>query len=364
MGKIRVAIVGVGNCASALVQGVDYYKKRPQEKVGLMHRNLGGYDPGDIEFVLAYDIDYRKVGKSVAEAIFSLPNNTKFFNINIEKIKAKVKMGIIADGFADHLKKYDARERIVVSRCREAEKAEITRELRQKRVDVMMLYLPVGSEIASRIYANCALEARVALVNCIPVFIASDEKWATKFQKAGVPVIGDDIKSQIGATIIHRTLVKLFEDRGAKIDKTYQLNVGGNSDFLNMLNRERVKSKKISKTEAVQSQISISLKKENISIGPSDYVPWLQDNKICFLRIEGRIFGNIPVNLEMRLSVEDSPNSASIAIDAIRCAKLAQERKIGGVLVGPSAYFMKCPPKQFSDSEAKIMVENFIENKN
>ncbi len=364
MGKIRVAIVGVGNCASALVQGVDLYRNaQPGEVIGLIHWNLGGYEPGDIEFVLAYDVDKRKVGQKISDAIFALPNNTRFFRAPVSKIEERVKMGILSDGIAKHMKDYPKENAFVTAKLKQPTPREIIQDLKKLGVDVMLNYLPVGSEKATRIYAECALQAKIAFINCIPVFIASDKAWAKRFKKKRIPIIGDDIKSQIGATIIHRMLAKLFENRGVKLDRTYQLNVGGNTDFLNMLERNRLKSKKISKTESVQSQFRIPLSSENIHIGPSDYIPWLNDNKICFLRMEGRIFGNVQMDLEMRLSVEDSPNSAGVVIDAIRCCKIARDREIGGALISPSAYFMKHPPRQFSDDEAKDMVEEFIKGK-
>ncbi len=364
MSKIKVAIAGVGNCASALVQGVEYYKSlsknHPEKSLGLMHWNLGGYYPQDIEFVAAFDIDERKVGKDLSEAIFALPNNTKFFFTAVPKTGTKVQMGPVLDGFSAHMSKYPQNQRFVVAKKRPVNVAEA---LIKSGTEILLIYLPVGSEKAVAHYAEAALQAGVSVINCVPVFIASNVLWAERFARACIPIIGDDIKSQIGATIVHRVLTKLFEDRGVKLDRTYQLNVGGNTDFLNMLNRHRLVSKKISKTEAVQSQLHQQLEDEHIHIGPSDYVPWLKDNKICFIRMEGRIFGNILINLELRLSVEDSPNSGGIVIDAIRCVKLARDRKISGVLVGPSAYFMKHPPVQFSDEEARRMVEKFIRKK-
>lgn len=362
MGKIKVAIVGVGNCASALIQGIEYYKRHnPEEKIpGLMHFNLGGYLPGDIEVVAAFDIDERKVNKSLKEAVFANPNCTKVFYPDLPDYSVKVSMGPILDGVAEHMKNYPENRRFIPSK---STPVDVVKVLKESEAEIMVNYLPVGSEQATRHYAQAAVEAGVAFINCIPVFIASDDEWIKKFEKKKIPLIGDDIKSQIGATIVHRVLSKLCMDRGVRIIRTYQLNVGGNTDFLNMLNRERLTSKKISKTEAVTSQIFHDITPENIHIGPSDYIPWLGDNKICFLRIEGEIFGNVPINLELRLSVEDSPNSAGVVVDAIRCCKLALDRKIGGVLISASAYFMKHPPIQYPDEVARNMVEEFIEGK-
>ena len=361
MREIRIAIVGVGNCASSLVQGIDYYRKMGRKDkdaaLGLMHYSLGGYTPGDIRVVAAFDIDKRKVGRPIAEALFSKPNCTKVFSGRDLDATAKVQMGHVMDGVSDHLRGYPEDRRFVVAKRRPS---DVVKVLRRSGADILLNYLPVGSEKATAFYTEACLEAGVSLVNCIPVFIVSNKKWAKRFAERNIPAIGDDVKSQIGATIIHRCLTKLFEDRGVRIDSTYQLNVGGNTDFLNMLNRSRLKLKKVSKTEAVQSQLHIPLDPDRIHIGPSDYIPWLNDNKICFLRIEGRGFGNIPLNLEMRLSVEDSPNSAGVVIDAIRCCKIARDRKAGGALISPSAYFMKHPIKQFSDETARSMVEEFV----
>lgn len=364
MGKIKVAVAGIGNCASSLVQGVDYYKAlgtgHPDSSLGLMHYNLGGYRPDDIEFVAAFDIDKRKVDKPLREAIFAEPNCTKVINKNLPDLPVTVMMGTVLDSVSKHLQDYPENRRFIVARKKTCDVAKV---LRQSGADMLLSYLPVGSEKATAFYAEECLKTGVSLINCVPVFIASNKEWAKRFEKKKIPIIGDDIKSQIGATIIHRTLTRLFEDRGVKVDSTYQLNVGGNTDFLNMLNRTRLTLKKISKTEAVQSQLNIPLSNENIHIGPSDYIPWLKDNKICFLRMEGRIFGNIPINLEMRLSVEDSPNSAGVVIDAIRCCKIARDRRVGGVLISPSAYFMKHPIIQFPDEKARDMVEAFIKGK-
>jgi len=361
MGKIRVAVAGIGNCASSLIQGVPYYrslgKNHPDKSLGLMHYSLGGYSPDDIDFVAAFDIDQRKVDKSLKEAIYALPNCTKVITDTLPDIPVTVLMGNILDGVSPHMKDYPGNKSFVVARKKPC---NVVKVLMQTEVDILISYLPVGSEKATAYYAEACLKSGVSFINCVPVFIASDKSWANKFEQKKIPIIGDDIKSQIGATIIHRALTRLFEDRGVKIDNTYQLNVGGNTDFLNMLNRKRVRSKKISKTEAVQSQMRTPLMDEHIHIGPSDYVPWLKDNKICFLRIEGRGFGHIPVHMEMRLSVEDSPNRAGVVIDAIRCCKIARDRGVGGVLISPSAYFMKHPLIQFPDEKARAMVEAFI----
>lgn len=361
MKKIKIAIIGVGNCASSLMQGIHYYKdKNPEDGIGLMHWDIGGHKPSDIEVVAAIDIDKRKVGKDVSEAIFNKPNCAKVFCKDIPKMGVEVVMGRVLDGVALHMKEYSEDRAFVVSDEKEADIVEL---FKQSGAEIALNYLPVGSEEATRFYANCCLEAKVGFINCIPVFIASNKEFAEKFEKKGIPVVGDDVKSQIGATIIHRMLAKLFTDRGVKLDRTYQLNTGGNTDFLNMLDRERLKSKKISKTEAVQSVLSKPLEPENIHIGPSDYVAWQKDNKLCFLRMEGRIFGDVPMNLELRLSVEDSPNSAGCVIDTIRCCKLALDRGIGGALTSISAYTMKHPPKQFPDEKAREMVEEFIQGR-
>ena len=361
MGKIKIGIVGVGNCASALVQGIEYYKnKRPEDAIGLMHWNIGGYEPGDIDIVCAFDIDKRKVGKDLSEAIFAPPNCTKIFYKDVPKKGVIVKMGKILDGYAEHMKNYPEKNTFVLANVKESSKKDIIKELKESGCEILVNFCPVGSEKAVRFYAECALEAGVAFINCMPVFIASDPEWARKFERENIPIIGDDVKSQLGATIVHRVLTNLLKKRGVKLDRTYQLNTGGNTDFLNMLDRSRLMSKKISKTEAVQSQTAHRLDDENIHIGPSDYVAWQKDNKVCFIRMEARIFGDIPINLELRLSVEDSPNSAGVVIDAIRCCKLALDRGEGGVLYSPSAYFMKHPPKQYTDDEAYRLTEAFI----
>lgn len=361
MEKIRIAIAGVGNCASSLVQGIYYYKnKNPEDRIGLMHWDIGGYQPGDIEIVAAVDIDKRKVGKDISQAIFARPNCTKVFCGDVPSAGVDVAKGKVLDGVAAHMMEYPEDRTFVISDEREQDIADV---LRRSRAEICMNYLPVGSEKATKYYADCCLEAGVALINCIPVFIASNKEYAERFEQRNLPLIGDDVKSQIGATITHRTLARLFMDRGVKLDRTYQLNTGGNTDFLNMLSRERVKMKKISKTEAIQSILEEPLEADNIHIGPSDYVPWQLDNKLCFLRMEGRIFGDVPMNLELRLSVEDSPNSAGCTIDAIRCSKLALDRGIGGPLISISAYTMKHPPRQFPDNVARDMVEEFIQGK-
>ncbi len=361
MPKINIAIVGIGNCASALVQGINYYKqKTADDAIGLMHWDIGGYTPDAIKVAAAFDIDRRKVGLDVHQAIFAPPNCTQKFCNEMPDSGTIVQMGCILDGISDHMADYEAHRTFAPSNAPQPDQDKVVRILREVKADVMLNYLPVGSEEATRFYAACALAAGVAFINNIPVFIASDKEWAQKFSHHNIPIIGDDIKSQLGATITHRVLTDMFKKRGVRLDRTYQLNTGGNTDFLNMLNRSRLSSKKISKTEAVQSVTAHRLDNDNIHIGPSDYVPWQNDNKVCFIRMEGRLFGDVPMNLEMRLSVEDSPNSAGVAIDAIRCAKLALDRKIGGVLEAPSAYFCKHPARQYTDDEAFQMIENFI----
>ncbi len=362
MKPIIIALVGVGNCSSALIQGLHYYRGVDrQDTMGLMHREIGGYRPDDIQVGAAFDVDRRKVGKDVAQAIFEKPNCTTVFCSDIPKTGVTVRMGRLLDGYSEHMRNYDENRTIVLDDAVEPEQWEVVRVLRESRTDVLVNYLPVGSEQATRFYAECALEAEVAFINCIPVFIASDPAWAKRFQEKSLPIIGDDIKSQLGATITHRTLTDLFKKRGVKLERTYQLNTGGNTDFLNMLNRSRLASKKQSKTEAVQSVAGQRLDDDNIHIGPSDYVPWQKDNKLCFIRMEGTLFGGVPMNLELRLSVEDSPNSSGVVIDAIRCCKLALDRNDGGVLYQPSAYFMKHPPQQYPDDEAYNMTEAFID---
>ena len=362
MEKIRIAVVGVGNCASSLIQGIHYYAGRdPAQAVGLMHGVIGGFGPSDVEVVAAFDVDRRKVGRDVSEAIFAKPNCTTVFHPDVPKSGVQVRMGRILDGVSEHLSGYDAADTFLLADAIEADRDEVIRVLRDAGAEIVLNYLPVGSEDAARFYAECALEAGCALVNCIPVFIASDPEWVRRFEQKRLPIVGDDIKAQLGATITHRMLTDLFHKRGVELERTYQLNTGGNTDFLNMLNRTRLDSKKKSKTEAVQSVAAERLAPENIHIGPSDYVAWQNDNKVCFLRMEGKLFGDVPMNLELRLSVEDSPNSAGVAIDAIRCCKLALERGEGGALIAPSAYLMKHPPKQYTDDEAHRLVEAFID---
>lgn len=356
--SIKIAIVGVGNCASSLVQGIEYYKDAKGDSFvpGVMHVNFGGYHIRDLKVVAAFDVNSNKVGKDVAEAIYANPNNTAVF-AQVSKTGVKVSRGPVLDG----VNKYTA-EVVPVDETQKA--ADVVKVLKESGAEIVINYLPVGSQKATEFYAQAAIDAGCGFVNCIPVFIASNEKWAEKFEKAGLPVVGDDIKAQVGATIVHRTLTNLFLDRGMKIERTYQLNTGGNTDFLNMLERERLAHKKQSKTEAVTSQIEDRghvIEPENIHVGPSDYVPWQKDNKICFLRIESNHFGDVPMNLELRLSVEDSPNSAGVAIDSIRCCKLALDNKLAGPIIEPAAYFQKHPPKQIEDRTARQLVENFIE---
>jgi len=351
--KVRVAIIGVGNCASSLVQGVEFYKNAPEDEFvpGLMHVRLGDYHVRDVEFSAAFDIDINKVGKDLAEAIFTAPNNTYKF-ADVAPLGVPVRRGMTHDSVGKYLAE--------VIRKSPGTTDDITGILRATRTDVVVSYLPVGSEMATKWYVEQVLEAGCALVNCIPVFIASQPYWRKRFKERGLPIIGDDVKSQLGATIAHRVMAHLFKDRGVRLDRTYQLNFGGNTDFLNMLERERLESKKISKTNSVLSQIDYSLTPANAHVGPSDYVPWLEDRKWCYIRMEGTTFGNVPLNCEMKLEVWDSPNSAGVVIDAVRCAKLALDRGIGGALVGPSSYLMKTPPQQFSDHEARARIDAFI----
>ncbi len=353
-GEIRVAIVGVGNCANSLIQGITYYKDATNETEipGLMHPVLGGYHIKNINFVLALDVDAKKVGLDLADAIWASENNTIKF-ATVAKTGVTVKRGKTLDGLGRYYK-----ETIKES---DAAPVDVVAELKASKVDVLICYLPVGSEEAAKFYAQCALDAGCAFVNALPVFIASDPVWAEKFTKAGLPIVGDDIKSQVGATITHRIMAKLFQDRGVHLDRTYQLNVGGNMDFKNMLERDRLESKKISKTQSVTSQLDYELGDKNVHIGPSDYIPWLDDRKWAYVRLEGRAFGDVPLNLEYKLEVWDSPNSAGVIIDALRCAKIALDRKIGGPLLSPSSYFMKSPPIQYTDEQAYQKVEQFIE---
>ncbi len=353
MGKINVAIIGVGNCASSLVQGVHYYRNvKDNESVpGIMHVNLGGYHINDINFVAAFDVDKNKVGKDIAEAIFAKPNNTYKFT-DVPNIGVKVARGMTHDGLGKYLSQ-------VIQKA-PGPTANIVKILKDTKTDVVLNYLPVGSEMATKWYIEQILEAGCGLVNCIPVFIAREKYWQDRFAEKGLPVIGDDIKSQVGATITHRVLTRLFMDRGVKLERTYQLNFGGNTDFLNMLERERLESKKISKTSAVTSQLDYKLAPEDVHVGPSDYVPWLLDRKFCHIRMEGRTFGDVPLILECKLEVWDSPNSAGVVIDAIRCVKLALDRGLKGALISPSSYFMKSPPVQYTDDQAHCMVQEYI----
>jgi myo-inositol-1-phosphate synthase len=358
---IKIAIVGIGNCASSLIQGIHYYRgKNAEDAIGLMHWEIEGYKPGDIEVVAAYDVDKRKVGKDLHEAVFAEPNCTKVIYPDLHQSGVTVRMGRILDGVAGHMRNYDDKFTFVLADWPEATKEEVVKLIKESGAEILLNYLPVGSEEATRFYVECALDAGIAFINNIPVFIASDPEWAKRFEEKNIPVIGDDIKSQMGATIVHRVLTDLFKKRGVKLERTYQLNTGGNTDFLNMLSRKRLISKRVSKTEAVQAVAAKRLDDENIHIGPSDHVAWQKDNKICFIRMEGKLFGDVPMNLELRLSVEDSPNSAGVAIDAIRCIKIALNRGQGGTLYAPAAYFCKHPPRQFTDSEAFQMIEQFI----
>ena len=355
-GDIRVAIVGVGNCANSLVQGVEYYKNAAvdQEIPGLMHAVVGGYHISSIKFVAAFDVDAKKVGLDLADAIWASENNTIKFS-DVPKTGVPVLRGVTNDGLGKYY-----RETIKES---DAPAVDVVQVLKDEQVDVLICYLPVGSEVAAKYYAQCAIDAGVAFVNALPVFIASDPVWEKKFADAGIPIVGDDIKSQVGATITHRIMAKLFQDRGVHLDRTYQLNVGGNMDFKNMLERDRLESKKISKTNSVTSQLHHDLGEKNFHIGPSDYIPWLDDRKWAYVRLEGRAFGDVPLNLEYKLEVWDSPNSAGVIIDALRCAKIGLDRKIGGALLSPSSYFMKTPPTQYTDEAAHQKTEDFIAGK-
>jgi myo-inositol-1-phosphate synthase len=361
---IRIAIVGAGNCASSLLQGIEFYRENHTkpvfEALGLMHLDIGGYKPWDIEEGAAFDIDRRKVGKLLKEALFAKPNCTRTIFPHLNDSVVTVSMGEVFDGVSEHMRDFPEDRIFLVA---DQKPCNVERVLRDSGVEILLNYLPVGSDQATRFYAEACLNTGVSLVNCMPSFIVSDPQWAKRFEAKGIPAVGDDVKSQLGATIVHRTLTKLFEDRGVRLDRTYQINTGGNTDFLNMLNRSRLKSKRISKTEAIQSQLEVPLESENIHIGPSDYVPWQNDNKVCFLRMEGRGFGEVPLNLELRLSVEDSPNSGGVAIDAIRCCQVARERGIGGPLLSISAYTMKHPLEQYPDTVARAMVEEFIAGK-
>ena len=355
-GDIRVAIVGVGNCANSLVQGVTYYKDAAidQEIPGLMHAVVGEYHINNVKFVAAFDVDVKKVGLDLADAIWASENNTIKFS-DVAKTGVPVLRGVTLDGLGKYYKE-TIQESTVAP-------VEVVATLKAEEVDVLICYLPVGSEEAAKYYAQCAIDAGCAFVNALPVFIASDPVWARKFEDAGLPIVGDDIKSQVGATITHRIMAKLFQDRGVHLDRTYQLNVGGNMDFKNMLERDRLESKKISKTNSVTSQLEHDLGAKNVHIGPSDYIPWLDDRKWAYVRLEGRAFGDVPLNLEYKLEVWDSPNSAGVIIDALRCAKIGLDRKIGGALLSPSSYFMKTPPVQYTDEQAHNKVEDFISGK-
>lgn len=358
MSEIRLAIAGVGNCASSLLQGIEYYRDRPADKTtGLAHQEIGGYRIGDVRPVAAFDVDRRKVNKPLAAAVFAPPNCTTIFQQELPDYGVSVQMGPVKDGVAKHMEAYPDSKAFRVADC---EPCDVAQVLRDSKAEVLVCYLPVGSQDAAVHYAQACLDAGVAMVNCIPVFIASHPEWSDEFRKHGLPIIGDDIKSQVGATIIHRMLARLLGDRGVELKRTYQLNTGGNTDFLNMLERNRLESKRISKTESVQSQLETSLSSENIHIGPSDYVAWQKDNKVCFLRMEWEGFGNVPMNLEMRLSVEDSPNSGGVVVDAIRCAKLALDRKISGPLLEASAVSMKHPQRLMRDSDARLALEKWI----
>ncbi len=368
MSEIRIAIAGVGNCASSLVQGIGYYADmmRPGDSenadavVGLAHPRLGGHEPGDVRVVAAIDIDARKVGRPLNDALMAPPNNTKIFHSLPSGGGPKVAMGNVLDGVADHMAEYPEHRRFVVADRPSASAAQIEKLLAESGAEILMCYLPVGSQRAVEFYAECCLNTGVSLINCMPVFIVSDRAWGERFRRAGIPCVGDDVKAQFGATVVHRVLARLMGERGVKLDATYQLNIGGNTDFLNMLNHDRLGSKRISKTQAVQSQLDVPLPDEQVHIGPSDYVAWQNDNKVCFLRLEGRGFGGVGLNLELRLSVEDSPNSAGETIDAIRCCKLARQKHLAGPLDAVCAYSMKHPPVQYTDSQAHEMLERFI----
>lgn len=358
MSAIRVAIVGIGNCASSLVQGAAYYSRQPGSR-GLIHEFVGGYSVADVEFVLGIDVDQRKVGRDLSEAIFAAPNNTKVFCDSVPSNGAMVMRGCVLDGVAEHMTSAGERG-FILADGPDATRAEIVAALRETRAQILLNFLPVGSQRASEFYMECALEAGVAVVNCIPVFIASDPEWEARFRDAGLPIVGDDIKAQIGATIVHRTLSNLFTTRGVTVERTYQLNTGGNTDFMNMLDRQRLTSKKESKTEAVQAALAERLADENIQIGPSEYVPWQKDNKLCFLRLEATQWGDVPMDLELRLSVEDSPNAAACVMDAIRFCKYALDNGDSGALIAPSAYYCKHPPQQIDEDTAGRMLDDYV----
>jgi myo-inositol-1-phosphate synthase len=357
MGEIRVGVVGVGNCAAALLQGIEYHRRHPGDLAGLMHPEVGGYKPWDLRPVAAFDVDARKVGRPLEEALLAAPNCIRPICPDLPPSGVTVEMGPVLDGVAPHMAEYPEERSFRVA---QADPVDVARALRERGVEVLLSYLPVGSEEASRHYARCCLEAGVSLVNCMPAFIVSNPEWGERFREAGIPCVGDDVKSQVGATVIHRVLTRLFADRGARLERTYQLNTGGNTDFLNMLERTRLTSKKISKTEAVQSALPAPLPADRIHIGPSDYVPWQEDNKVCFLRMEAVGFGGSPIELEARLSVQDSPNSGGVAVDAVRACKLARERGEAGPLLPISAYCMKHPPAQMSEPEALARIEAWL----
>ena len=358
MTKIRCAVVGVGNCFAGLVQGVEYYKQHPEQQVtGVMHPIMGGYSIHDLDFVAAFDVDSKKVGKPLNQAVYSPPNKVRWVEHLSSMSSVIVGQGPRLDGVGSYVNKVVSP---IADRPLEELKKEIIKELKDRKVEILVSYLPVGSDNATKFWAQVCLDAKVAFVNCMPSFIASEPEWAEKFKKAGIPIIGDDIKGQVGATIVHRTLAKLCDDRGTKVERTYQINVGGNTDFLSMKEQERLQSKKISKTESVQSQLSQRLPDENIYVGPSDFIPFLGNTKLMFMRIEGRMWANVPYNMEVRLEVDDKANSAGIVIDAIRYCKIALDRKMAGPLIGPSAWLMKHPPEQFSDPVARKMAEEFL----
>ncbi|HLK12082.1 MAG TPA: inositol-3-phosphate synthase [Candidatus Binatia bacterium] len=359
MGRIPVGIVGVGNCASSLLQGIEFYRVRDRgdAAVGLMHEEIGGYRPSDIEVVCAFDVDRRKVDKPLEVAAMAPPNNTRALYPKLPRSNVVVQMGPLLDGVAEHMREYPADETFLPAGGRPV---DAVRVLRESGAQILVNYLPVGSQVATEHYARACLDAGVAFINCIPVFIASDPQWAGEFERRRLPVVGDDVKSQLGATIVHRALARLFADRGMILDRTYQLNVGGNTDFLNMLSHARTDSKRRSKTEAVQSVLAEPLGRSDIHVGPSDHVPWLRDNKVCFMRLEGRGFANAPVELEVRLSVEDSPNSAGVVIDAVRCCRVALDRGVGGPLTSVCAYLMKHPPRQVRDDLGREELERFL----
>ncbi|MBN1169873.1 inositol-3-phosphate synthase [Candidatus Micrarchaeota archaeon] len=358
MGKIRCAVVGVGNCFAGLVQGIEYYRQNPEQKViGIMHENMGGYSIHDLDFVAAFDVDSKKVGRPLSEAVYAKPNKVEWVDRLSTMNDVMVIQSPQLDGVGFYVKdKFTP----VEDKPEDVLRAEILRELKEKEVEIIVSYLPVGSDKATKFWAQVCLDANVGFVNCMPSFIASEQEWAKKFQEKNIPIVGDDIKSQVGATIVHRKMARLCNERGAKIEKTYQINVGGNTDFLCMKEQERLQSKKISKTEAVQSQLSERLPDDQIYVGPSDFIPFLSNTKLMFMRIEGRMWANIPYNMEVRLEVDDKANSAGIVIDAVRYCKLALDRRIGGPLIGPSAWLMKHPPQQFSDDEARKMAYEFI----